>query len=546
MRELPSPAHSDPDLFRKWLNLGRSVLSDVQEGSTITEAPFFSHDDLPASTRQKKVHLYQKQVSMSSLALLSSAIDMSSNPQKSSGGGGTYSSFAVNLNAPNSVTSTSSFPQVKAEAGTDEIKSAAPSAQVCTNCGTSKTPLWRRAPDGSTICNACGLYLKARNAQRPVKKQKTTPTKAESPVASHQHTLDAAAHSCAGTCPGDGHCNGTGGSSACSGCPAFNNRLAKQATAVTTSNSHSTDGAAMSPTPNQESQSGEDLTNIACQNCGTTITPLWRRDDAGNTICNACGLYYRMHGHHRPMGMKKSTIKRRKRIINGSGTPQQNSVQFTTISLDNNNNTTTTTSSSSPAASPEVITLPPIAAARSQQHQQKLPPGPAAAQPAMSSSSDTNRHSASPPETSKWAPLPVDFTQSYKSQPAKATTTANTTTAESATKLPSIHALTDYTPTSDDNLKISSILNKSSDTVPHKNARTLSSSSSSSDSTSQQQTAKRPKIDIPDYLAGANVRDYLLEKRKKAEEKLAKQRQKMLEAELYLKACDDALNDHRS
>ncbi|OQR74005.1 GATA-binding factor 5-A-like, partial [Tropilaelaps mercedesae] len=52
---------------------------------------------------------------------------------------------------------------------------------------------------------------------------------------------------------------------------------------------------------------------LTCSNCSTTNTSLWRRNSVGEPVCNACGLYFRLHGVNRPLTMKKDTIQTRKR-----------------------------------------------------------------------------------------------------------------------------------------------------------------------------------------------------------------------------------------
>ncbi|KAI9062675.1 hypothetical protein FKP32DRAFT_1612435 [Trametes sanguinea] len=262
----------------------------------------------------------------------------------------------------------------------NQTSPSATSELACTNCGTVTTPQWRRGDDGKSICNACGLYYRTKHVPRPLslgrtstaqsasnpnakQASPTSPSQAQDPnrrhTASPSMPTPAASPSLqqaraqpgdanaakaqmqkhhGGTCPGDGRCDGTGGTSACNGCPTYNNAI--QAGLVEPANGQTpqktegapepaaeTSGPESSPvisaqTPSNSRSRGRSAVGaLSCANCGTSTTPLWRRDDVGNNICNACGLYFKLHGTHRPNSMKKTVIKRRKRVPAAPGAP---------------------------------------------------------------------------------------------------------------------------------------------------------------------------------------------------------------------------------
>ncbi|KAG9062480.1 hypothetical protein KI688_005395 [Linnemannia hyalina] len=200
---------------------------------------------------------------------------------------------------------------------------------ICFNCKVTQTPLWRRTPDRKhSLCNACGLYYKQYGAHRPLHIRHKLPT--------------VLADVRAGALP---YARPVNMASRASSPGALEIPFVFAPTSV------ASDSSASSSDSDSDSSSGSRPHNLAslpdlakmytdalirppvqkttpplmtakqgieCANCSQTQTPLWRKNDAGEPICNACGLYAKLHHRDRPVTMRKTKITRRRRDWGGN------------------------------------------------------------------------------------------------------------------------------------------------------------------------------------------------------------------------------------
>lgn len=178
---------------------------------------------------------------------------------------------------------------------------------MCFNCNVTQTPLWRRTPDRKhSLCNACGLYYKQYGAHRPLNVRHKLPTV----------LADVRMSAMPYARPQSPFTNGMGGESSSSSesdSDSGSNTVSLPALTKMYSEALLRPAEQKITPPLMTAKQG-----IECANCSQTQTPLWRKNDAGEPICNACGLYAKLHKRARPVTMRKSKISRRRRDWGGN------------------------------------------------------------------------------------------------------------------------------------------------------------------------------------------------------------------------------------
>lgn len=234
---------------------------------------------------------------------------------------------------------TSSVGSVSAKnGGTTKSSSSSPSSTrqlVCFNCKATQTPLWRRTPDRQhSLCNACGLYFKQYGAHRPLNVRHKLSSVLADVRLNFPYVCVPSRGSSRGSSPAPGSPTRSQDSSSSS------DSDSDSGSNSSSSNTDQHNGlvsipelakmyarALAPPPPPPPPMAAAQRTSpplmtakqgIQCVNCSQTQTPLWRKNDAGEPICNACGLYAKLHNRDRPVTMRKSKIIRRRRDWGGN------------------------------------------------------------------------------------------------------------------------------------------------------------------------------------------------------------------------------------
>ena len=93
---------------------------------------------------------------------------------------------------------------------------------------------------------------------------------------------------------------------------------------ITSSIQQQSNAVISAPTPPTKPKAYRPPRQLECHNCHVTKTPLWRRTpDRAHSLCNACGLYYKQYGSHRPLHVrqKQQTSKQSSPVIPTTTSP---------------------------------------------------------------------------------------------------------------------------------------------------------------------------------------------------------------------------------